>query len=318
MAYYLVTGGCGFIGSHLVRALVHRGHNVRILDDLSTGQLVRCHPAVDLIRGSVTDEERVRDAVNGVNGCFHLAAVASVPRCNRELAACHRVNIGGFVNLLDAVRMTGHKIPIVYASSAAVYGRTESLASDRSSCPAPVSHYGSDKLACEHHGLAAHESCGICSIGLRFFNVYGPGQDLHSPYSGVISIFLDAVSGGRPIHIFGDGHQIRDFVFVDDVVEAQLLAMEHLNRQAAKPKGEQLPRVYNVCTGCSTSVRELAEAVSAAVGHKPEIRYGPPRTGDIHFSVGSTEAAAFELGFMARTPLAHGLRMVAATMRVAV
>jgi UDP-glucose 4-epimerase len=315
MARYLVTGGCGFIGSHLVRALVRCGHGVRVLDDLSTGRFSQLHSAADLVRGSVTDAELVRDAVDGIDGCFHLAAVASVPRCNRELVASHRVNVGGFVNLLDAARTTGRAIPIIYASSAAVYGRTETIASECSSWPTPISHYGSDKLACEHHAAAARESCGICSIGLRFFNVYGPGQDPRSPYSGVIPIFLDASTGGRPIQIDGDGHQTRDFVFVADAVEAQLLAMEQLERRSSQ-EGERLARVDNVCTGTRTSVRELAEIIFASVGRKSDIRYGPPREGDIRFSVGSTEAAASELGFRARTPLARGLRTVAATMRV--
>jgi UDP-glucose 4-epimerase len=307
LTVYLVTGGCGFIGSHLVDDLVDRGHTVRILDDLSTGRVEQANPAATLIVGSVTDAHKVREAMEEVDGCFHLAAVASVPKCNRELATSHRVNIGGFVNLLQAARVYGRRPPIVYASSAAVYGVTRGVSLE-SSPPSPISHYGCDKLACEHHSRAAVESCGISSIGLRFFNVYGPRQDPSSPYSGVISIFVRGASEGHPIRIFGDGQQTRDFVYVADVVTAQRLAMAQLHQRTGT--GSPAASVYNVCTGVPTTIQGLAEMVFAAVGgRQPEITYARQRDGDIRVSLGATETAAAEIGFWAKTPLPSGIRL---------
>lgn len=303
-----MTGGCGFIGSHLVDDLVDCGHAVRILDDLSTGRAEQTNAAATLVVGSVTDPRKVREAMEEVDGCFHLAAVVSVPKCNRELAASHRVNIGGFVNLLEAARVHGRRPPILYASSAAVYGMTRGVVLE-SSPPSPLSHYGCDKLACEHHSRAAVESCGISSIGLRFFNVYGPRQDPSSPYSGVISIFVRTASEGQPIRIHGDGQQTRDFVYVADVVRAQQLAMAQLLGQRTGT-GSRAAAVYNVCTGVPTTIQGLAETVFAAVGRQPEITYAPRRDGDIRFSVGATETAAADIGFRATTPLPSGIRSI--------
>ncbi|HWL71618.1 MAG TPA: NAD-dependent epimerase/dehydratase family protein [Geminicoccus sp.] len=311
MAHFLVTGGCGFIGSHLVEALLRDGAEVTVLDDLSTGKAEQCHPDAKLMVGSVTEPGLVRALIGSVDGCFHLAAIASVPRCNREMVAAHQVNVGGLINLFQAARLTGRATPFVYASSAAIYGDVPGIAAEDVR-PAPLSHYGCDKLACEQHGVAALLSCGIPSIGLRFFNVYGPRQDPASPYSGVISVFAAAANQARPIRINGDGWQSRDFVFVTDVVRAQLLAMARLRQDQAD--GRAAARVVNVCTGTPTTILDLARTVFGTLGLQPAITFGPPREGDIRTSLGATARAAAELGFRARVPLAEGIALTLAAL----
>lgn len=305
MACYLITGGCGFIGSHLADHLAGQGHRIRILDDLSTGRRDQCHPAADLMVGSVTDPDMVRAAMADMDGCFHLAAVASVPQCNREIVVCHRTNITGFLLLLEAARRTGRRIPFVYASSAAVYGDRQHVVSEQT-CARPISHYGCDKFACELHAWSAQESAGLSSIGLRFFNVYGPRQQPDSAYSGVISIFMDQLRKDRVLHIFGDGEQVRDFVFVGDVARALSAAMCHL--EAAYSTSESTASVYNICTGSGTTINELADAVQQVCGRRIDVTHGTPRAADIRVSLGCNQAAATNLGFIAEIELYRGLR----------
>jgi UDP-glucose 4-epimerase len=285
------------------------GHEVTVLDDLSTGKRDRGAAGARTLVGSVTDAALVRDAMAGVDGCYHLAAVASVPRCLEELVASHRVNIGGFLTLLDAARRQAAPVPFVYASSAAVYGPVRAAAAEDRR-PAPISPYGCDKLACEAHATAAASCFGISSVGLRFFNVYGPCQDASSPYAGVISRFVDAAIRGAPIRIFGDGCQTRDFVYVGDAVRAQLLAMAQLERGLRAARGGA--RVYNVCTGVPTTVNELAAAVCGALGRvRQRATHRPAPAGDIAFSLGVPHAAREQLAFMPTTQLAEGLRLTA-------
>ena len=295
---YAITGGAGFIGSHLADALLAAGHRVRVLDDFSTGRAASLDPRCEVLRGDVCDPAMVRRAMAGASGCFHLAAIASVVRANEDWLGTHRVNLGGTITVFDAARMLGG-VPVVFASSAAVYGDLEGVAHE-GAVPSPRTAYGADKLGSEQHarvGLLVH---AVPSIGLRFFNVYGPRQDPSSPYSGVISVFADAIAAGRPITLHGDGSQTRDFVFVADVVAHLMAAMRRLGD---KPEA----RVLNVCTGRETSVRDLALAIGKAGGREPVIRHGPARTGDITRSVGSPELAAATLGLCASVPLAEGL-----------
>jgi UDP-glucose 4-epimerase len=224
LAYFLVTGGCGFIGSHLVVALVARGDRVRVLDDLSTGRRENLPPGVELVLGDVADPAAVRVAMAGVQGCFHLAAIASVERGVREWLVTHRANLSGSITVFDVARAEGG-VPVVYASSAAIYGDQKRLPVSEDAIPRPLSAYGADKLGSEQHALVAGQVHGVPTMGLRFFNVFGPRQDPKSPYSGVISIFCDRLSRGEPIDIFGDGSQTRDFIFVADVVAGLLAAM---------------------------------------------------------------------------------------------
>jgi UDP-glucose 4-epimerase len=301
MANWLVTGGCGFIGSHLVEALTARGDHVRILDDLSTGRREHAPPGSELIVGCITDAETVARAMRGMDGCFHLAAIASVERGRTEWLTTHRINLTGTIAVFEAARAArpDRPLPVVYASSAATYGDNANTPLKESEAPRPLSAYGADKLGCELHGRVAWNIHRIPSIGLRFFNVYGPRQDPSSPYSGVISIFVDRMRGGRGVDVYGDGQQLRDFIFVKDVVRFLLAAM-------GKAEGDG--RVFNVCTGRSTSIVDLARTIAGVVGCQPAIAQKPPRAGDIRVSLGHPDAAERFLGVKALTSLEDGLR----------
>ncbi len=244
MTAWLVTGGAGFIGSHLCEGLLARGDTVRVLDDLSTGTRENLAPGVQLIEADVADQAVMRDAVGGVAGCFHLAAVASVERGITDWLGTHRTNLTGAITLFDAISRLPTRIPVVYVSSAAVYGDAATVPIAEEAACRPLSAYGADKYGCELHARVASHVHGIPTVGLRLFNVYGPRQHPHSPYSGVISIFSEHIRRGAPIDIFGDGKQTRDFVYVADVVVAMLAAMR------VQPAGAP---VFNVCTGIPTS-----------------------------------------------------------------
>jgi len=299
MATYLVTGGCGFIGSHLADRLIAAGHAVRILDDLSTGRRENVPPGAELEVADIVDPTAVRRAMDGVDGCFHLAAVASVTRSNEDWIGTHRINLGGTVHVLDAARRTaGGPIPVVYASSAAVYGDSQDLPLAETTAPRPLTAYGADKLGCELHARVAGLVHGVPTVGLRFFNVYGPRQDPASPYSGVISIFAARLHRREPLIVFGDGSQQRDFVYVDDVVSHLLAGMRSAAREA---------RVFNVCTGRPTTLLALAAALGRVAGTTPVVRHEAERRGDIRMSLGSPDAAVAGLGVRAATPLHDGL-----------
>jgi UDP-glucose 4-epimerase len=304
MSVYLVTGGAGFIGSHLVDALLARGDHVRVLDNLSTGKRDNLDPRATLMVGDVADPAKVTEAMEGVDGCFHLAAVASVELGHRDWLGTHRANLTGAITVFDAARRAagGHAVAVVYASSAAVYGDSTALPLAESVTPRPLSAYGADKLGCELHGRVASLVHGVPAIGCRFFNVYGPRQDPGSPYSGVISIFFDRISRGQGITIFGDGGQTRDFIYVADVVRALMACME---LKAVEPA------VFNICTGRTTSLLELAMAVGHVWGREPDIAFAPARVGDIRASLGNPALARAALGFEAGTMLRNGLRFMA-------
>jgi UDP-glucose 4-epimerase len=310
MALYLVTGGAGFIGSHLVEALLARGDRVRVLDDLSTGKRENLGPAAELIVGDVADAACVAGAMQGVDGCFHLAAVASVELGNRDWLGTHRTNLTGAITIFDAARRAqpDRTVPVVYASSAAVYGDTPDLPLAETAATQPLSAYGADKLGCELHARVATHVHGVRTAGCRFFNVYGPRQDPGSPYSGVISIFFDRIGKGQGITIFGDGGQTRDFIYVVDVVTALLKAMAH------ESGGQESPgaRVYNVCTGKTTTLLELAAAIGRVFGQAPAIAFGDARAGDIRESLGNPAMARDILGFSANLSIEEGLGLMAA------
>jgi len=301
VATYLVTGGAGFIGSHLCDALVRRGDTVRVLDDLSTGSRANLPPGVALIEADVADPDAVRAAIEGVDGAFHLAAIASVARGVTDWLGTHRANLTGTITLLDAIHRRGGPVPVVYASSAAVYGDCPTVPIGEDAERHPLSAYGADKYACELHARVAGHVHGIPTAGLRFFNVYGPRQDPRSPYSGVISIFCERVARGAPIDVFGDGEQTRDFVFVADVVAALLAAMQCPS--AAAP-------VFNVCTGTPTSVLDLARTIADLAGTTLNMRHLAPRAGEIRHSIGNPQRARAALGLGEPLPLRAGLRKV--------
>lgn len=299
MAQFLVTGGCGFIGSHLVEALLRRGDRVRILDNLSTGYRDNVPAAAEVIVGDVVDFDTVSSCLRDVDGVFHLAAVASVQRTQQEWLETHAVNQTGCINVFEAARRQTSPIPVVFASSAAVYGETSADHVAESSTPHPISAYGADKLGCELHGQVATKIFGVDTVGLRLFNVYGPRQDASSPYSGVIAIFADRVKHGEEIEIHGDGAQIRDFIFVRDAVDFFLAAMTN----SQKARGS----VLNVCTGRGTSIRTLAETICQAYGKRPQLRFTQRRGGDIRHSIGNPSLARRVLGCSATTEVSQGL-----------
>lgn len=299
MGTYTVTGGAGFIGSHLVDALVAQGHDVIILDDFSTGKIDNLNPAARLIRGDTTDPHAVKEAIKASDGCFHLAAIASVQRGNEEWLTCHRVNLGGTVAVLDASRAAGG-VPVVYASSAAIYGDTDGAIATEERPPMPITAYGMDKLGSELQASIGWLVHRVPSFGCRFFNVYGPRQNPSSPYSGVISIFLGRALAGRELIINGDGEQFRDFIHVDDIVARLLAAMSLLQQ-----KGQAY--IANFCTGQGTSIKSLAYLIASSVPAPVVIRHGPARIGDIRHSIGQAERANSLLGITQYIPLSLGL-----------
>lgn len=303
----LVTGGAGFIGSHLYDALRRRGVGVRVLDNLSSGSVANLPKDADLVVGDVCDPVTVRAALQGMDGCFHLAAVASVALSASDWLGTHRTNQTGLITLLDAIR--SQPIPVVYASSAAVYGNCDTVPIREDSRKAPLSAYGADKYGCELHAQVATRVHGIPTVGLRFFNVYGPRQDPRSPYSGVISIFCQRIMAGQDIEIFGDGEQVRDFIYVDDVVTALLAAMEQMSHLHQAPQLQQSP-VINVCTGEPTSVNDLARIIRGVTGKHSEVHHRASRDGDIRCSIGDPLCLQLILGAPSSVPLETGLRRV--------
>ncbi len=305
MAIYTVTGGAGFIGSHLVECLLTAGHTVNVVDNFSTGHRRNVPSGCAITFGDVTDLETMRSAIRGADGVFHLAAIASVVRGNEDWIGTHRVNQTGTITVLDAAR-AGGGVPVVYASSAAIYGDVGPAPARETDRPAPLTGYGADKLGSELHAQVAHLVHGVPTLGLRFFNVYGPRQDPRSPYSGVISIFADRIARRAPVTVHGDGYQTRDFVYVGDVVAHMVAAMRRL---AADPSAS----VLNVCTGLGTSLSELIAVLGRVYGGpSPLAIHGPSRYGDIRHSVGDPTRAIQSLGLAASVTLEEGLAAMCA------
>lgn len=273
----LVTGGAGFIGSNLVDALVARGYAVRVLDNLSTGKRSNL-PAigdVELIEGDVADAETVRRAVQGCRAVVHLAAVASVQASVDDPVGTHQSNLVGTLNLCEAMREAGIR-RVLFASSAAVYGNNgegEPISEDTPK--APLTPYAADKLSSEHYLNFYRRQHGLEPAVFRFFNIYGPRQDPSSPYSGVISIFTERARKGLPIAVFGDGEQTRDFVYVGDLVEILVQALE---------SSEVEEGAVNVGLNQATSLKQLLEAVGDVLGGLPEVSHQAARQGDIRHS----------------------------------
>lgn len=293
----LITGGAGFIGSHLADALAARGDRVRILDDLSTGRRENLRPDADFRLGSVTDRAALDSVMRDVNLIFHLAAVVSVQQCLADPAGSTEVNVTGTVRVLQAAAAAGVR-RVVFASSAAVYGDTPAPVKKETDAPDPLSPYAVAKLASERLGATCP---GVEFTALRFFNVYGPRQAVDSPYAAVVPIFLRALEAGRPLPVFGDGNQTRDFTSVKDIVTGLMLAAD-----APGAAGKS----YNLATGRAVRVVDLAHALGRAAGRPVEIEFKPPRPGEILQSLADVEAARRDLGFKARIPLDEGLAEV--------
>ncbi|MCW3149645.1 NAD-dependent epimerase/dehydratase family protein [Stutzerimonas stutzeri] len=273
----LVTGGAGFIGSNLVDALLARGYSVRVLDNLSTGKRANLpdDERVELAVGDVADAACVRRAMSGCQAVVHLAAVASVQASVEDPIGTHQSNLIGTLNVCEAMRAEG-VTRVLFASSAAVYGNNgEGEAIDESTPTAPLTPYAADKLASEHYLDFYRRQHGLEPAIFRFFNIYGPRQDPASPYSGVISIFTGRAQKGMPISVFGDGEQTRDFIYVGDLVEVLVQALE-------APVVEQ--GVVNVGLNQATSLKQLLAAIGDVLGGLPAVSYQAPRSGDIRHS----------------------------------
>jgi UDP-glucose 4-epimerase len=304
----LVTGGAGFIGSHLCDALVARGERVRVLDDFSSGSeenLAAIRGRIDLVRGSITDRAVVASALERVSAVFHLAACPSVQRSFDEPAYCHAVNATGTLDVVVAAARAKVR-RLVFASSCAVYGDAGSDAAREDRALAPKSPYAAQKLLGEHYLRHYGTALGLETVALRFFNVYGPRQDPGSPYSGVISIFCERLLRGEPVTFHGDGRQTRDFVYVENVVRANLLAVE---------KDSAVGGVFNIACGASFTVSDLYERLAGILGFTAPPKHEPPRPGDVKHSSAAIEQARERLGFEASIDYQVGLERTARWFR---
>lgn len=298
---YLVTGGAGFIGSHICERLVRDGKRVRVLDNFVSGReenLAHLEGSVEIIRGDIRDTETVAGAVDGIDIVFHEAALGSVPRSVADPVTTHESNITGTLNVLLAARDAGVK-RVVYASSSSVYGETEVLPKHEAITPQPLSPYALSKLAGEHYITIFKHVYGFEAVSLRYFNIFGPRQDPNSQYSAVIPRFVTALLSGAPPTVFGDGQQSRDFTYVENVVEANLRASE-ADAIAGK--------FFNVACGGRYTLLELLAKIKEILGSTIEPVHEPPRAGDVRDSQASIEAAAQGFGYKVAVDFDEGLR----------
>jgi UDP-glucose 4-epimerase len=301
MAVCLVTGGAGFIGSHLTDALLAGGHVVRVLDNLSTGSrdnLEAVRQRIEMIEGDITDPAAVRRAMRGVELVFHQAALASVPRSVADPLATHAACATGTLNVLVAARDAAVR-RVVYAASSSAYGDSARMPKHEDDPTRPLSPYAAAKLAGEQYCAAFTRVYGLETVRLRYFNVFGPRQSPDSAYAAVIPLFIQALTSGRSPLIHGDGEQSRDFTYIDDTVQANLKA-------AAAPG--VAGKVYNVACGRRTSLNELVARLNALLGTDIPATHGAPRAGDVRHSQADIERARAELGYRPTTDILTGLR----------
>jgi UDP-glucose 4-epimerase len=303
--HVLVTGGAGFIGSHLVRRLVKDGAQVTVLDDLSSGSM-RNLKGVDcrLIEADILNERRVQQAARGADHVFHLAAMVSVPRSVEDPVACYDVNLMGSLNVLRAANRAGAR-KVVLSSSCAVYGE-QAGSIDETTPTSPMSPYAAAKWAMEVAGQIFNSAYSLPTVSLRYFNVYGPRQSPESDYAAAIPTFIQGMLNGQAPTIFGDGHQTRDFVFVEDVVRANLLAAE---------TGGAAGEVFNVGGGHAVSVLDLVDRLRALIPGAPPAEFGPRRPGDIQFSQADLSRSEAGLGYQPQVDLQQGLKATVAWFR---
>ncbi len=297
----VVTGGAGFIGSHLTEALLLAGHAVRVVDNLSTGRLdnlAHLHGRYEWAEGDLADFDVARRAVRGAEFVFHQAAIPSVPRSIREPLQSHASGPTATLNVLEAARQAGVR-RVVFAASSSAYGDTDELPKHEAMLPRPLSPYAVGKLAGEHYVAVYARTMGLDGVSLRYFNVFGPRQDPSSPYSGVISRFAAEMSRGRRPVIFGDGGQTRDFTYVGDVVAANMAAL-----RAEGPLGGS---VVNVGTGGRIRLVDLVGAINRVLGTDLEPRFEPSRAGDVRDSQASLDRARSVLGYGPSVPFEEGL-----------
>ena len=307
---YLVTGGAGFIGSHIVRTLLEQGQEVKVLDNFSTGKrenIADFEKQIELIEGDLLDASKVNEAVRGVDIIFHEAAFVSVPQSMDEPQNCFDVNVTGTSMLFDAARRAGVK-RAVFATSAAVYGDSTEMPLTEETPLRPLSPYAASKRVDEIYGQLYTTSFGLDVVALRYFNVYGPRQRPDSMYAAAVPIFIRRLLDGKGVTIYGDGGQTRDLIYVGDVVRANLIAAEH----PAAPG-----QIFNICPGVETRLLDLVEHLQELFPSAPEPQFTEPRAGDIYRSIGSEHKAADLLHFRAEVGLGEGLSQTVEWMRSA-
>ena len=310
---YLVTGGAGFIGSHIVQALLEQGHHVRVLDNFSTGKRENIEELaqqfkgdqLEVLEGDLRDASRVAEAVHGVDILFHEAAFVSVPQSMEEPQTCFDINVSGTSLLFNAARKAGVRRAVV-ASSAAVYGESEALPLLEETPLQPKSPYAVSKRVDEMYAELFTGSFDFEVVALRYFNVYGPRQRPDSMYAAAVPIFARRLLDNKPVTIFGDGGQTRDLINVHDIVRANLVASEHPNAAG---------KIFNICTGIETRLLDLLDVMYELLPDVPTHTFAAPRAGDIYRSVGSPQKAADLMDFRAQVSLVDGLKEVIDWMR---
>lgn len=302
MAKVLVTGGAGFIGSHIVEGLVTRGHSVVVVDDLSTGRkenLANVMRNIEFILGDIRDLGLMRKVTKGCDYVLHQAALASVPVSVEDPESTTSINVAGTLNVLIAAKEAGVK-RVIFAASSAAYGENPVTPQREDMLPQPVSPYGASKVAGELYCKVFWDSYGLDSVSLRYFNVFGPRQNPRSHYAAVIPKFITAVLAGKQPTIFGTGRQSRDFIYVENVVHANLLAME--------APGPFRGAVFNVGSGRSFDLLTLLKTIAEATNSQPEPIFAPPRPGDVMKTEASTEAIELALGYKIEVDFQEGIR----------
>jgi nucleoside-diphosphate-sugar epimerase len=298
---YLVTGGAGFIGCHIVKRLLAEGGDVRVVDNLSTGRLKRLddiRDAIEIIEGDLSDERVCGEAVEGIDYVLHQAAVPSVQRSVRDPVGTNRSNVTATLNLLENCRKAGVR-RVVYAASSSAYGDTEVLPKQEDMPANPLSPYALQKFMGERYCKLYYDLYGLETVSLRYFNVFGPKQDPHSEYSAVIPKFLTKLLAKEPITIYGDGEQSRDFTYVENVVEANLLAI-----RSTTAKGQ----VCNIGCGERITLNELIRLLEKIVGVKAQVNYAAAKVGDVRHSLADVEKAKCLLGYQPKVMVNEGLR----------
>jgi nucleoside-diphosphate-sugar epimerase len=297
---YLVTGGAGFIGSHIVEKLLSEGHTVRVIDNFDTGNRENLRTftgKLEILEGSITDRETLATAVSGIDYVFHEAARGSVPRSVGDPLGTHDANVTGTINVLKAAKDAGVR-RVVCASSSSVYGETPVLPKEESMKPLPQSPYALSKLMLEHYCEMFHRVYGLETVSLRYFNIYGPRQNPELQYAAVVPIFIKNMLQNKPCVIYGDGLQTRDFTFVEDCVAANLVSCKHENAPG---------QVLNVCCGDQISVLDLFQTIADMLDYKLAPVHEPQRAGDVRHSRGSTQKMKERLNFRPLTSLQKGL-----------
>ena len=301
MGVYLVTGGAGFVGSHIVEELLRRGETVRVLDNFSTGKRENLEPFIDkieLMEGDLRSQHQVREAVRGVDYISHQGALPSVPRSVQDPITSDQVNVGGTLNILDAAKEEG-VARVVFASSSSVYGANEEVPKRETMIPAPISPYAVTKLTGEHYCRVFSHIYGLETVALRYFNVFGPRMDPTSAYSAFVSIFVVGMLNGSPLVVHGDGTISRDFTYITNVVEANMRALD-----AEGVGGE----AFNVGCGDAMSLNEVIDALRELTGKRGTVSYGPPRSGDVQQSMADISKAREMLAYEPGVPVREGLK----------